>query len=107
MDLKPEQILMPIERIQGKLIQELIKGTGDPDHVAAEWLVNTTPLGIDRKIEPGGVFPELTPEDQAEAARKYATPHLLRPDFQNYTSYLEEQLGAVEEPKKEKDKKNG
>ena len=58
----------------------------DPDLEAVGWLESYVPLGIANPIQPGGVFPILSPEEVEQAKTRYAHPETLLPDFENYSS---------------------
>ena len=49
------------------MIEEHARAVGDPDTEAARWLAQeSTPLGIDVPIKPGGVFPRADSKDAAD-----------------------------------------
>ena len=55
------------EGLQGPLLHALAERLGDPDVPARTWVLNkAAPIGIERPIQPGGVFPELREADLDE-----------------------------------------
>ena len=62
---------------------------GDPDTIVEDWLSSQTPLGITKPIPCNGVFPVLSSEDAARAARNYAPADHAGGSADNYTSYRE------------------
>ena len=76
------------ERLQGKLIFQLAEHLGDPDRLVRTWLrEESVPLGIERAIEPSGIFPVVelaTADDDLE----------MDCSGVNYSSYEEHKAGA-------------
>ena len=75
--------------LQGALIHCLALRLADPDLPVRQWLLDeAAPLGIDRRIEPGGVFPAAAPqgEDDEDEDWRYSAD--------NYQSYEGHREGA-------------
>ena len=56
--------------LQREVFEQLMKDAGDPDEEVPKWLQDHTPLGIDRIIVPGNVFPIIEPKSVAPALSK-------------------------------------
>ena len=84
--------------LQGELLEAVLMRMGDPDLTAARWLKDkAVPLGIEREIKPGGVFPTATTE-QADASMDFWAPLV------NYASFQEHREGAEQLLQKEREK---
>ena len=86
---------------QARLLEALVRVSGDPDTSVPAWLAGSTPLGIELPIQTHGIFPTLTPEESMKLVKRYAPPTVMDNEFTNYASYVECQDKAVEELSRE------
>ena len=86
---------------QARLLEALVRVSGDPDTSVPSWLAGSTPLGIELPIQTHGIFPTLTPEESTNLVKRYAPPTVMDNEFTNYASYIECQDAAVEELNRE------
>lgn len=87
--------------IWSEAVGALVQASGDPDIAVPRWLSTATPLGILHDIEACGIFPAVTPEEAAAAARGFADVDLQGVLSGNYTSYAENRDDADAELQRE------
>ena len=89
--------------LQQDLFEAWTRKSGDPDIEVAKWLDEGTPLGINRRIVPRGIFP---PNDktQEEESLVDALAQLGRGSIANYASVREAPEDALIEVNRLKDK---
>ena len=73
----------------GVLLAAILRTAGDPDAIVGDWLSDPPPIGIMKEIPCTGVFPKISAEDAARAARNYAPADHAGGSTANYSSYLE------------------
>ena len=76
--------------VWSKLLQALVRASGDPDHHTATWPKEGAPLTITEEIPAsGGVFPPVPDSEQESEAAKLDNWEELRGVDYNYKSYEE------------------
>jgi hypothetical protein len=90
--------------IDGRLLGEALRRANDPETQVPKWLTSHVPLGIEERIEPSGIFPEVPesgvgPETHRDASLFEAAQGEYIP---NYSSYGEHKDLADAELEREK-----
>ena len=49
----------PLTKVDGPFLRQWQRKAGDPDGIAAEWMINGAPMGITEQLEDPGIFPEV------------------------------------------------
>ena len=83
-----------------KLMKMITEAAEDPDADVAEWLAGRTPLGIERPIEPRGIFPQCTETEAQRASAGYFEERTSPEVAGNYVSFKEHGPLAREELKR-------
>ena len=88
------------EGLQGWLAQAVGRLAGDPDTSVTEWFRGCVPLGVLKKILPGGVFPPIPDNEHVQDLEK-ARVLEIKGDFSNYQSMNDFQKDALAELERE------
>ena len=79
------------------LVRSWRERSGDPELHVPVWLAEGAPLGIEREIEPSGVFPPVLDENTANVQEGMSLAELERRGFKNYVSVEDNKSDAEEE----------
>ena len=80
----------PLTKVDAPLLQQWQVSSGDPDGVAAAWMVHGGPMGITEQLEDPGIFPVAVVEP-------YMPHEDLHCDLQSFRNYQGVEESAVTE----------